>query len=467
LKTGVGKLTVSSNLTASAMKKTGNIRLSVNLNKVALLRNSRTTGIPRVVDFSDAAIEAGADGITLHPRSDERHVRETDVTEIAKRMKPIRPHKELNIEGYPDERFIKIIERVRPEQVTLVPDAPDAFTSDTGWKLSKQETELLKNATARLKKIGARVIFFVDPGFTAVKQVKKIGADGIEIYTGRYAELFITNSHATELRKIIKTARSAHKTGLHVHIGHDLNLKNLPTLISKIGALISEASIGHELTADALMYGFRKAVQKYREALNPVRTVSNSESKDPFVLFSAWHLEARGETQPNAMVISTASRVSKPSSRIVFLRDFSKRGFTFFTNYESRKGIELRENPSAALLFYWHTSGRQVRITGSVKKTSVKESEAYFATRPRESQLSAWASAQSADIKNIEILERKMRTLRKKYSGKKIPLPPHWGGFRVSPVEFEFWEQGDSGRVHKRTRYRKTPLGWKKTFLSP
>ncbi|MBX9765332.1 pyridoxine 5'-phosphate synthase [Patescibacteria group bacterium] len=445
-----------------------NIRLSVNLNKVALLRNARHTNVPNVLDFADLALEAGAHGITLHPRSDERHVRARDVTEIARRMKPLRPQKELNIEGTPDERFVKIVSAVHPEQCTLVPDAVNAFTSDKGWELNSKEMALLHAILPKLRKTKTRIILFVDPGFSEFKKARELGAEGIEIYTGRYAELFKTNAHAAELKKIVGTAKRAHELGLHVHIGHDLNLKNLPPLLEVVRPYVSEASIGHELTADALQYGFQETVRRYAATLTGKQKIEGRAfGKNPFLQFKKWYAETNVETQPNAMVLATAPRSAHPSARIVFLRKSDAKGFTFFTNYKSRKGAELAENPNAALLFHWNNAGRQVRITGSVGKVSRKESEEYFSTRPRESQLSAWASEQSSALKDTDELEKAMRTLRKKYDGKKIPLPPHWGGFRLTPRECEFWEQGDAGRLHTRLAYIKKGGRWEQKFLAP
>lgn len=452
----------------SRNKKTQHIRLSVNLNKVALLRNTRHTGVPNVVEYADLAIESGAHGITLHPRSDERHVRKSDVLDIAKRMKSVRPRVELNIEGYPDERFFSIIAAVKPEQCTLVPDAPDAFTSDEGWLFTTENRKLLRQACTRLKKSGARVILFVEPGFADFEHIRDVGADGIEIYTGAYAIALNTKKEAKELKKIATTARRAQSHGLRVHIGHDLNLKNIPPLVVKLGSTISEASIGHEFTADALIFGFRETIKKYIDALNPsAPRPAEAIFDDPHLHFKKWYSESTSEKQPNAMILSTASAERMPSSRVVFLREHGKKGFTFFTNYGSRKAREIKENPRAALLFYWNSVGRQIRITGHVSKTTPRESRMYFETRPRENQLSAWASSQSDVLESPRILGRRMNALRKKFLGKKIPLPPHWGGFTVVPDVVEFWEQGSAGRLHTRTQYVLKKGRWKKELLSP
>jgi pyridoxine 5-phosphate synthase len=241
-------------------------RLSVNLNKVALLRNSRHTGVPDVLRFGQIAHDAGADGLTVHPRPDERHIRQTDVTALADLMRPWRPACELNIEGYPDERLFEIVREVRPEQCTLVPDPPGAFTSEEGWKLDNRDSAIVTNAIAVLKPLGCRVILFVDPDPMVVGRVPGIGADGIEIYTGTYAAAFRAGNAADELRACAETASRAGAAGLVVNAGHDLNLKNLPDLVRAMPNL-AEASIGHELTADALEIGFAATVRAYKAAL--------------------------------------------------------------------------------------------------------------------------------------------------------------------------------------------------------
>lgn len=243
-------------------------RLSVNLNKIALLRNSRHTGVPDILDFARIAHEAGADGLTVHPRPDERHIRRTDVPALAELMRPWRPACELNIEGYPDERFFAIVREARPEQCTLVPDPPGAFTSEEGWKLDNRDAPLVRSAVAALKPLGCRVILFVDPDPGVVARVPGSGADGIEIYTGTYAAAFRRGEAAAELRACAETAARAAAQGLVVNAGHDLNLRNLPGLVAAM-PFLAEASIGHELTADALVIGFAAAVRAYKAALAP------------------------------------------------------------------------------------------------------------------------------------------------------------------------------------------------------
>ena len=247
-------------------------RLSINLNKVALLRNSRRTGVPDVLRFGRIAHDAGADGLTVHPRPDERHIRRDDVFGLAELMRPWRPGFELNIEGYPDGRLLDLVAEVRPEQCTLVPDSPEAFTSEEGWKLDAGQHRLVDAALNRLKPLGCRVILFVDPDPAAVAPVHNIGADGIEIYTGSYASAFRQGDHSALLRACAEAANRAAELRLVVDIGHDLNLLNLPPLVAALPA-VAEASIGHELTADALVIGFVNAIRAYKAALSGAAAV--------------------------------------------------------------------------------------------------------------------------------------------------------------------------------------------------
>jgi len=241
-------------------------RLSVNLNKIALLRNSRRTGVPDVLEFARLAYEAGAQGITIHPRPDERHIRGSDVPALAELMRDWRPACELNIEGYPDDRLFAICGAVRPEQCTLVPDGPGVLTSEEGWKLDNKDTALVNDAVARLKRLGARVILFIDPNPDVIDRVPGTGADGVEIYTGGYADAFRGGDPETMLVACAETSTRATAHGLAVNAGHDLNLDNLPALVAAMPDL-AEASIGHELTADALKMGWSAAVRAYKAAL--------------------------------------------------------------------------------------------------------------------------------------------------------------------------------------------------------
>jgi pyridoxine 5-phosphate synthase len=246
-------------------------RLSVNLNKIALLRNSRHTGVPDVAHFGRLALEAGAQGLTVHPRPDERHIRASDVPLLADLMRADRPSKEFNIEGYPDDRLMALLRDNRPEQATLVPDAPGAFTSEEGWKLGAAETELVRPAIAAMQALGCRVILFIDPDPDVIARACEVGADGVEIYTGGYAAAFRHGGrdaigHDAILGRIAATASAARAAGLVVNAGHDLNLANIPPLMRAV-PFLAEASIGHELTADALEAGFAVTVAAYAAAL--------------------------------------------------------------------------------------------------------------------------------------------------------------------------------------------------------
>lgn len=242
-------------------------RLSVNLNKVALLRNSRRTGVPDLANFARLALGAGAEGLTVHPRPDERHIRGSDVPMLAALMRDVRPAIEFNIEGYPDDRMLTILRDNRPEQATLVPDAPDAFTSEEGWKLDATQTALAVPSIRAIKALGCRTILFVDPDPGVVARVASAGADGVEIYTGSYAAAFRDGMHGPILEAIRRTAEAARDTGLVVNAGHDLNLLNIPPLMQAV-PFLAEASIGHELTADALEMGWAAAVTAYAKALS-------------------------------------------------------------------------------------------------------------------------------------------------------------------------------------------------------
>lgn len=241
-------------------------RLSVNLNKIALLRNSRHTGVPDLRRFGQLALDSGAQGLTVHPRPDERHIRGSDVPMLSDLMRPVRPAVEFNIEGYPDDRLADIVRAALPEQVTLVPDAPGAFTSEEGWKLDAGQTAVAEPAIAAFKAMGARVILFVDPEPAVVARVRASGADGIEIYTGRYAAAFRDGTHGAILDAIAATAAAARDAGLVVNAGHDLTLFNIPPLMTAV-PFLAEASIGHELTADALEAGWAATVAAYAKAL--------------------------------------------------------------------------------------------------------------------------------------------------------------------------------------------------------
>src|SRR5579863_963018 len=192
-------------------------------------------------------------------------------------------------------------------------------------------------------------------------------------------------------------------------------------------------------------------------------------ARDPFRQFERWfqEVEAAKIPEPNAAVLSTAARDGRPSARVVLLKGVDGRGFVFYTNYDSRKGRELESNPRASLVFPWISLERQVIVEGPVAKVAREESEAYFHSRPRASQLAAWASAQSSIIAGRAVLEESMKALEKKFAGKEAPLPPNWGGFRLAPESVEFW-QGRRSRLHDRLRFRREAGGgWVVERLAP
>lgn len=239
-------------------------KLSVNLNKIALVRNTRTLGIPSLVRAARIALGAGAQGITVHPRPDGRHVRGPDVRELAGVLKEW-PQAEFNIEGNPFHGLLEFVREVRPAQCTLVPDETGAFTSDHGWDLAR-DADRLQPVIAEAKALGARVSLFMDPIPEAVALARGIGADRVELYTEPYAKAFGTPDEAAMLARYADTARAAQRAGLGVNAGHDLNCDNLPAFLSTVPGVL-EVSIGHALIADALEFGLNETVKRYLHAI--------------------------------------------------------------------------------------------------------------------------------------------------------------------------------------------------------
>ncbi len=240
-------------------------KLSVNVNAIAYLRNRRNLPWPSVVELSRAALEAGAAGITVHPRPDERHIRRGDVTDLRAMLRKDYPGREFNIEGYPDERFLTLVEEERPDQVTLVPDDPAQGTSDHGWDVAANR-DLLTRVIARLHRGGMRVSLFVDPDPGAPALARAVGADRVEIYTGPYGGAFSQQDLAREFDRVVATGKAAAQAGLGLNAGHDLTRANLPALIKALPNLL-EVSIGHAITADALMFGMGETVKRFRTAI--------------------------------------------------------------------------------------------------------------------------------------------------------------------------------------------------------
>lgn len=243
--------------------------LSINLNRVALLRNSRPGSLPSIAHAAHVCIDAGANGITVHPRPDERHIRRTDVDVLSEL---INDHNkgggdtvEFNIEGYPSPEFLEMVIGIAPHQCTLVPDLPDQATSDHGWDVKASEA-VLRASIARLSDNGIRVSMFVDPDDDVIKATREIGADRIELYTEPYAVAFHTPDADDSIKRYTECTALATSIGLGVNAGHDLNLANLPRF-AKIPGLL-ECSIGHAVACDSIFVGLKEAVRLYRRAIN-------------------------------------------------------------------------------------------------------------------------------------------------------------------------------------------------------
>ncbi len=235
-------------------------RLSVNINKIATLRNARGGKIPDVLQAAIRCEAYGADGITVHPRPDERHIRRSDVFNL-------RPHikTEFNVEGYPSEDFLQMIDNIRPHQVTLVPDTPDTITSNIGWN-TKDHVEFLTETIKRLKLYNCRTSIFTDPDFEMITYAAKTGTDRIELYTEAYAAGYHDDRNKA-IKPYVEAAKLASQFGLGVNAGHDLNLENLAFFSLSIRDL-AEVSIGHALISDALYYGLENTIQMYKRELH-------------------------------------------------------------------------------------------------------------------------------------------------------------------------------------------------------
>jgi pyridoxine 5-phosphate synthase len=237
-------------------------KLSVNINKIATLRNARGGDIPNVVEAAINAERFGADGITVHPRPDERHIKYKDVYDLKKVITT-----EFNIEGYPSEKFLKLVTDVVPTQVTLVPDPPDALTSDHGWDV-KENFSFLKDVIERLKSYGIRVSIFINAELDVPEYAAKVGTDRVELYTEPYARLYAEGKLKEAITPFVETAKVVKEVGLGLNAGHDLNLQNLKYFHENIPYL-DEVSIGHALISDAIYYGLENTIMLYKRQLDP------------------------------------------------------------------------------------------------------------------------------------------------------------------------------------------------------
>ncbi|MFT6591320.1 MAG: pyridoxine 5-phosphate synthase [Rhodoferax sp.] len=244
------------------MKKTS---LSVNLNKVALVRNTRHLGIPSVMRAATLCLQAGADGITVHPRPDERHIRGEDVRELAALLEAW-PRCEFNIEGNPFQNLMPFVRAFKPQQCTFVPDSEDQFTSDHGWNLS-HDADRLRPLIAEAHSLGVRVSLFMDADPQSMAAAKAVGADRVELYTEPFAAAWGSAQQAAELARFAVAAQAAQALGLGVNAGHDLNRDNLIAFIRQVPG-VAEVSIGHALIADALELGYSATVEAYLRCLH-------------------------------------------------------------------------------------------------------------------------------------------------------------------------------------------------------
>ena len=234
-------------------------KLSVNINKIATIRNARGNDMPNVVQIAIDCEKFGAEGITVHPRPDERHITYRDVLDLKEVVKS-----EFNIEGYPDERYMELVKKVKPHQATLVPDPPDALTSNAGWDTIKHQ-DFLNKIINQLKSVGIRTSIFVEPRIEIIEAAKEIGTDRIELYTEPYAANYNSNKEDA-IRDFVVAANKARELGIGINAGHDLSLENLQYLKERI-PFLDEVSIGHALICDALYYGIQNTIQMYKRKL--------------------------------------------------------------------------------------------------------------------------------------------------------------------------------------------------------
>ena len=239
--------------------------LSVNVNKVALLRNTRHLGIPSVMRAARICLEAGAQGITIHPRPDQRHIRSEDVHELHALMKHW-PQAEFNIEGNPTQNLMDFIRDTRPHQATFVPDSEDQFTSDHGWNFP-QDAERLEPLIAECRQLGVRVSLFMDPVPAQMAAARAVGADRVELYTEPYAAAWGTADQEAQLQAYAAAAQAALDAGLGINAGHDLSRDNLAAFVARVPGLL-EVSIGHALIADALELGYAETVRAYQQCID-------------------------------------------------------------------------------------------------------------------------------------------------------------------------------------------------------
>lgn len=262
---------VSPETSAGSRHAPGRTALSVNVNRVALLRNSRPVGLPHVVHLSTLALEAGADGLTVHPRPDARHITTQDVRDLAQLMQRW-PQAEYNLEGNPFHNLMDLVREVRPHQATFVPDSVEQATSDHGWDLER-DGERLRPLIDELHALGVRVSLFMDPDPAAMALARAVGADRVELYTEAYARSHGTDAQAALLQRYAAAARAALQAGLGVNAGHDLNRDNLADFLRAVPG-VTEVSIGHAIAADALEFGMAETVRQYQRCIRQAQESS-------------------------------------------------------------------------------------------------------------------------------------------------------------------------------------------------